>query len=210
MSWSSTRNLPPPSGFPWFRFAEPPEPMAQSIHFLQGQGSFIVSYLHHGVVLSIPWHSPCGELSDRLCRCWDRNSLSPIWQITPRSCEMFVSFTSQNLASSFFPSGRSCLLEDQGIIAVTNLFDGVDCYDLTDQSLVYSFKTAIPENVITPVISGRTGSLIIGGSCGTVQVLHPFPAEVIQTLELKREQCYGFLWYSCSSPSKLGRSFRHL
>ena len=73
------------------------------------------------------------------------------------------------------------------MVAVTNLFDGVDCYDLTNQCLVYSFKTTITENVITPVILDRTGSLIVGGSCEPVQVFHPFPAEVIQTLELECE-----------------------
>lgn len=79
------------------------------------------------------------------------------------------------------------------MIAVTNLFDGVDCYDLTNQCLVYSFKTTITENIITPVILDATGSLIIGGSCGTVQVFRPLPAEVIQTLELAGKQCYKFL-----------------
>jgi len=100
---------------------------------------------------------------------------------------MFVPITPFCLITSSFPSGRSCLLEDQGAIAVTNLFDGVDWYNLTNQGLVDSIKTTIVDNVITPIISDGAGSLIIGGSCGTVQVLKPFPAAVVQKLELERE-----------------------
>jgi hypothetical protein len=100
---------------------------------------------------------------------------------------MFVLIVVLHLVSSFFPSGRSCLLEDQGAIAVTNLFDGVDWYDLTNQRLVNSLRTTIVDNVITPIISDSAGSLVIGGSCGAVQVLQPSPAAVVQTLELERE-----------------------
>lgn len=86
-----------------------------------------------------------------------------------------------------FTSGRSCLLTDQGVIATTNLLDGVDWYNLTSRDRVESLRTTIMENIITPVISDNAGSLIIGGSCGTVQVLHPFSATVAQTLELECE-----------------------
>lgn len=91
------------------------------------------------------------------------------------------------LTCSSSASGRSCLLADQGAIAVTNLFDGVDCYNFTDNCLVDSFRTTITENVISPIISDCVGSLIIGGSCGAVQVLRPFPAITTQTLELECE-----------------------
>jgi hypothetical protein len=85
------------------------------------------------------------------------------------------------------PSGRSCLSVDHGTIAVTNLFDGVDWYDLASQGVIDSLRIAIVDNVITPIISDSVGSLIVGGSCGAVQVLQPFPAVVVQTLELEGE-----------------------
>jgi hypothetical protein len=50
MSLYNIRHLSPPSGFPQLRTTELPESTAQSIHFLQGQDSLIVSYLHHGVM----------------------------------------------------------------------------------------------------------------------------------------------------------------
>lgn len=151
---------------------------------MQGQDSLIISYLHHGVTLGFIgcFLSPS---SDRFHRCWDRNSLSLVWQITPRSCQMFVLIFLLYLKSSSFPSGRSCLSADQGTIAITNLFDGVDWYSLANQGLVDSLRTTIVDNVITPIISDEAGSLIIGGSCGVVQVLQPFPAMVVQTLELE-------------------------
>lgn len=89
--------------------------------------------------------------------------------------------------TSFFLSGRSCLLADQGVIATTNLFDGVDYYDLANQSLVDSLRMTIADNTIAPIISDTAGSLIIGGSSGAVHVLQAFPAAIVQTLELESE-----------------------
>lgn len=73
------------------------------------------------------------------------------------------------------------------MIAVTNLFDGVDWYDLASQGLVDSFKMTIVDNVITPIICDSAGFLIVGGSCGVVQVLQQFPATAVQTLGLEGE-----------------------
>lgn len=73
------------------------------------------------------------------------------------------------------------------MIATTNLFDGVDYYDLASQSLVDSLRMTITDNVIMPVISDATGSLIVGGSSGAVHVLQAPPAVVAQTLELESE-----------------------
>jgi hypothetical protein len=86
-----------------------------------------------------------------------------------------------------FPSGRSCLLANHNMIATTNLFDGVDYYDLANQNLVDSLRMTITDNVVTPIASGNTGSLIVGGSSGAVHVLQAFPATVVQTLELQGE-----------------------
>lgn len=95
--------------------------------------------------------------------------------------------TSISLSHSLPPSGRSCLIADRGVIAATNLLDGVDWYNLATQNRVESLRTTISDNVITPIISDSAGSLIIGGSCGTVQVLHPFSTAVAQTLGLDCE-----------------------
>ncbi|KAF9642325.1 hypothetical protein BDM02DRAFT_3193488 [Thelephora ganbajun] len=85
---------------------------------------------------------------------------------------------------------------DHRAIAVTNLFDGVDWYDLVSQGLVDSVRTTIVDNVITPIISGSAGSLIIGGSCGAVQVLQPPPAIVVQTLGLEDGKLVQALAYT--------------
>ena len=100
---------------------------------------------------------------------------------------MFVPVFLLYHTSSSFLSGRSCLSVDRRAIAITNLFDGVDWYDLTSRGLADSLRTTITDNVITPIISDGAGSLIIGGSCGTVQILQPFPAIVVQSLGLEGE-----------------------
>lgn len=82
---------------------------------------------------------------------------------------------------------------DNGAIAVTNLFDGVDWYNLTTQDLAESLHTTIGENVITPIIRDDEGFLVIGGSVGAVQVLQPPPAALAQTLELERKGFFGLL-----------------
>lgn len=89
--------------------------------------------------------------------------------------------------SSFSPSGHSCLLANQKVIATTNLFDGVDYYDLANQGLVDSLRMTITDNIITPIISDNAGLLIVGGSSGTVLVLQAFPAAIVQTLDLESE-----------------------
>ena len=118
---------------------------------------------------------------------------------------MFVPILLVYLASSPLPSGRSCLSLDDGTIAVTNLFDGVDWYNLANQRLVDSFRMTIEDNVITPILSNGMGSLIIGGSCGAVQVLQPSPAIVVQTLGLEGEWHRGMLERRCLKPIKDGK-----
>ncbi|KAF9786242.1 WD40-repeat-containing domain protein, partial [Thelephora terrestris] len=153
LSWYNTRRLPPPPSFIHLHTSKHPDQAAQSVHFLQEPNSVVVSYLHHGIT------------------CWDRNSLSLVWQITPRSCQI----------------GRSCLSTNNGTIAVTNLFDGVDWYSIKSQRLVDSFRMLIEDNIVAPIIFDGTGSWISGGSCGAVRVICPFPAIGIETLELEGE-----------------------
>ena len=186
MSWRNARRLPPPLGFPQLRGAKLPEPTAQSIHFLQEQDSLVVSYLHHGIMLGFlryPSYSGVTPFTDAGTGILylssgksHRGRIKCLFQ--PRS---------HTSLPNPFPSGRSCLSVDRKAIAVTNLFDGVDWYDLTSRGLVDSLRTTIEDNVIIPIVSDGAGSLIIGGSCGTVQLLQPFPAIVIQTLELEGE-----------------------
>ena len=77
---------------------------------------------------------------------------------------------------------------NQGVIATTNLFDGVDYYDLANKSLVDSLRMTITDNVIAPIITDVAGSLIVGRSSGIVHVLQAFLlAAIVQTLELESE-----------------------
>jgi hypothetical protein len=65
-------------------------------------------------------------------------------------------------------SGRSWFLEDQNLIATTNLFDGVDYYDLTNKSLVDSMRMSIKDNIITPI---RSSDRVF---CLLVEALGPY------------------------------------
>ena len=72
---------------------ELPSPSACALHFLNGGKSLVVSYIDHGIV-----YDSSRLLSDYLSvrlmnaiyRCWDVDSLELKWQITPRTCNMYV------------------------------------------------------------------------------------------------------------------------
>lgn len=100
---------------------------------------------------------------------------------------MSVPLLPLGIITSSFPSGRSCLSVDEETIAVTNLFDGVDRYDISHQELIESLKTTIVENVMTLIILDDDGFLAFGGSSGAVQILKPTPMGINQTLELDRK-----------------------
>lgn len=187
-SWSKIRRLPPPPGFPQLCATELPEPTPQSIHFTQGQDSIIVSYLHHGVTLVSTGHFSCAfrmTLFQVLGSKFSVSYLADHATVVPNV--RLISPSNLYPISSFSLSGRSCLLADQKVIATTNLFDGVDYYDLENQSLVNSLRMTIADNIIAPVVSGNAGSFIVGGSSGAVHVLQAFPAAIVQTLELESE-----------------------
>ncbi|KAF9643089.1 hypothetical protein BDM02DRAFT_3132669 [Thelephora ganbajun] len=161
-SWSKTCHLPPPPGLPQLHATKLPDPAAQSIHFLQGQDLLVVSYLHHGVMLGFIRYF---LYSSQVTTFVDAG-IGLLCLLSGKSRHGHVKWY---LTFSYFPSGQSCLIADQGVIAITNLFDGVDLYDLTNQGLVDSLRTTIVDNIITPIVSGRADLLIIGGSCGAVQ-----------------------------------------
>lgn len=92
-------------------------------------------------------------------------------------------------------SGRSCISPNQTIIAITNLFDGVDLYNLADQTLVGSVKIPIIENVPVPVIFGSRGHIATGGSSGVIHIHQILPPATIQKLALK-----GKPYFSLAAP----------
>lgn len=67
-------------------------------------------------------------------------------------------------------------------LAVTNLFDGVDIYTLSDQRRLSSVPVDIKENVSAPVLFLNNNSIIFGGGSGLVYVAGGEPPAVTQTL----------------------------
>ena len=80
---------------------------------------------------------------------------------------------------------------DQTILRVTNLLDGVDFYpvmgDMTPSADIKpsgSAKVEISDNVMTSIVHDRHGFFAFGGSNGAVHIATPSPAAVVQTLQL--------------------------
>jgi len=71
------------------------------------------------------------------------------------------------------------------MIAITNLFNGVDYYSLSNQRLVGSIKAEITDNCPTSVVFDRRGFVAFGGSSGIVQVACLSPSAVVQTMEVE-------------------------
>lgn len=82
-------------------------------------------------------------------------------------------------------SGYSAISPDEKHLVVSNLFDGLDWYSITEHKLNHSVPCPInlQNNIPVPVLFGENGRLIItGGSSGTARILDSMTAETIQTL----------------------------
>jgi len=182
---SQVRRLPSPPLFPGFPGVLP-KPIGRTAHFLPGQNAVLVSYLHHGIVsvLSTFIVLVIGEFI---------SSLQMLGSEVTGGCledcsEEFPNVTSAQLKSVLFSalsSGRSSVSFDKQTIAVTNLYDGIDYYSLSDQSFVNSVGVDIIDNHPTSVVFDQHGLVAFGGSSGAVQVanLSP-PPRIVQVLDV--------------------------
>lgn len=71
------------------------------------------------------------------------------------------------------------------MIVVTNLFNGVDYYSLSNRNLLGSIGVEITDNCPTSIVFAKRGLVAFGGGSGVVQVARLFPSEVVQTLEVE-------------------------
>lgn len=74
---------------------------------------------------------------------------------------------------------------DEKYIVVSNLYDGLDWYSIADRALSHTVQCPINQqmNLPIPVLFTRDGGTIItGGTCGSVRVLDASTSETIQTL----------------------------
>ena len=120
------------------------------------------------------------------CSCWDTDSMDVQWQITPRTCSMCVT-PSLIRPRCLIPqtSGRSAVSPDEKSIVVSNLFDGLDWYTLSDQKLSHTvpYPINLQHNVPVPVQFTDDGTaIIVGGTCGSGRVLDASTFETIQML----------------------------
>ena len=82
-------------------------------------------------------------------------------------------------------SGYSAISPDEKHLAISNLFDGLDWYSITEHKLSHSVPCPInlQNNIPLPVHFGDDGGIIIvGGSSGNARILDTTTAETIQTL----------------------------
>ncbi|KAH9057787.1 WD40-repeat-containing domain protein [Lactarius vividus] len=108
----------------------------------------LVTYLDHGVI------------------AWDLKTLDIKWCIRPRSCKMYDQLF---LAHSYNLTGCSTVSPNQKVLAVTNLYDGIDWYSLDsnhfmDISFQHTTPHAISENVILPVTFIHNGTAVLSGT----------------------------------------------
>lgn len=69
-------------------------------------------------------------------------------------------------------SGFSAISSDETTLAISNLFDGLDMYDLKNQRFTHTLPTYIMENVLIPLVFVHNNEAILVGSAhGAVKIL---------------------------------------
>ena len=66
---------------------------------------------------------------------------------------------------------------------MTNLFDGVDVYSLTDQSRLNSVSVDVKKNVSVAVTFASNDGIVFGGGTGLAYIAEGIPLTVKHTLE---------------------------
>lgn len=90
----------------------------------------------------------------------------------------------ERTCAHFQPSGQSDLHPDGTMIAVSNLFDGVDWYSTSPPKRAYSVKIPISDNLPTPLSYVHGGSaLLIGGTAGKARIIDCQSLNVLQILD---------------------------
>ncbi len=81
-------------------------------------------------------------------------------------------------------SGRIALSPNEDLLAVSNLCDGFDLYQLSDQAHLRTFQVNTQINVPLPSLFIEDASaLVMGSSCGEVQIMDVSAGLVLQELD---------------------------
>lgn len=89
--------------------------------------------------------------------------------------------------------GCSAVSPDQKVLAVTNLYDGIDWYSLDsnhfmDTSFQHTTPHAISENVILPVVFIHNGSAVLSGtSTGCARITSVNDYSLVKSFQHDRE-----------------------
>jgi len=102
-----------------------------------------------------------------------------------------VSFFLHFVNGTYFDnSGRSAISPDGETIAVTNLYDGADCYLVQSQRHSMRIIDEIRTNVPIPVAFIDSGSFILlGGSTGTATIYDSRSGQPVQVLNHDCKLC---------------------
>jgi len=195
-TWSAMRRLPDPPSLPGLDRDEVlPPPLVRSLHFIDDGKMLVVAYLDHGFVSAASLISCHVALTPHnLSSCWNVNSLEMSWHLVPRTCCMYVHGPLTSDSADEFYSGRSTISLDQKTLVVSNLYDGLDWYNIPDRAFSRAVPIRITRNKPLPVLFIDDGdAIIIGGSSGEVRILDSRTAETLQTLEHDRKFFYH--WY---------------
>ncbi|KAH9953233.1 WD40-repeat-containing domain protein [Russula dissimulans] len=104
---------------------------------------------------------------------WDLKTLEIRWRIRPRSCKM----------------GCSAISPNQKILAVTNLYDGIDWYSLDSNHFMDTpFQNTTPhtisENVILPLTFIHNGTAVLSGtSTGCARITSLKDHSLVESLQ---------------------------
>lgn len=81
-------------------------------------------------------------------------------------------------------SGRSTISLDEKTLVVSNLYDGLDWYNIPDRVFSRAVPVRIVRNKPIPVLFIDNGNaIVVGGSSGTARILDSRTAETIQSLD---------------------------
>ena len=115
------------------------------------------------------------------------------WHIVLRSCSMWVLWSVFVLSfTGVCFSGWSALSPDEKHIVVSNLYDGLDFYSISDRAVCYSVPCPINQNKNkpVPVLFSNDGKVVmVGGTSGSARILDSGSCETLQTLSHNGRLC---------------------
>ncbi|KAI0648931.1 hypothetical protein C8Q79DRAFT_887086, partial [Trametes meyenii] len=91
---------------------------------------------------------------DHGIRCWNLETQQISWCLPTRSTRI----------------GRLSTSPNSRIVAASNLYDGVDIYDVQERTHLRTIKIDMKDNIPLPVVFLGDDTLLIGTACGEVHI----------------------------------------